>query len=253
MAGHQGYRVQKLSRARLALAAGQEMARQRHLMFALVEADLTEPLRLIAGQRERTGEKPSLAGYVAICLGRTLAEFPEANAFRRGRTLVLLDDVIVVVLVERTIDGQPAVGYLPVHHADTTDLAEVTRQIRAEQASAPRVVAGQRWLERIPVAVTPLVMRWASQRIVWALRYGVAGVNNVGFEQDTVDWGLSPGAGTIAVTIGGIGVRPLLDGSERRIAHLTLTFDHDVLDGMPAARVTSRLLEILASGDLART
>lgn len=154
MLAGRGFRIQRLTRNRRTLAAGQEMARRRHLMFALVEADLTEPLRLISEHRARTGEKLSLAGYVATCLGRTLAEFPEVNAFRRGRSLVLLDEIIVVVLLERRIDGQSAVGYLPIHQADTKTVADVTREIRAEQASPPRTIPGQQWLERIPHSPT---------------------------------------------------------------------------------------------------
>lgn len=73
MGGHQGYRAQRLSRARLGLAAGQELARRRHLMFALVEAGLSEPLKLMAEHQAKGGEKLSLSGYVSTCLARTLA------------------------------------------------------------------------------------------------------------------------------------------------------------------------------------
>lgn len=252
MARQDGYRVQRISRARLALAAGQEMAHRRHLMFGLVEADLTEPLRLMAEHKARCGEALSLSGYVALCLAATLREFPEVNAFRRGRSMVVLDEVIIVVLLERLIDGQSGVGYLPIRHADTKTLLDVTREIRAEQASAPRVVAGQRWLERLPTPLAPLVMRWATRSIGWALRFGTAGVNNIGFGQ-LAGWGLAPGAGTVAVTIGGISPSSLPDGSPRQVAHLTLTFDHDVVDGGPAARFTSRLVDHLVSGQLAVT
>jgi hypothetical protein len=248
MAVHDGYRVQRLSRARLALAAGQEMARRRHLMFALVEADLATPLALIAAHRERTGERLSLSGYVATCLARALAEQPEVNAFRRRRSLILLDEVIVVVLLERTIDGQSAVGYLPIRRADTKTLVEVSAEIRAEQTGAQRVVPGQRWLELIPTALVPVVLGRASRNPRWALRYGVSGVNNLGIGGDIPGWGLAPGAGTVAVTIGGIS--PLRVGDTgRRIARLTLSFDHDVVDGAPAARFTARLLDLLASGE----
>lgn len=243
-----GYRVERLSRARLALAAGQEMARRRHLMFALVEADLTVPLGAMDAYREETGERLSLSGYVATCLARALVEHPRLNAYRKGRSLVLLDDVVVVVLLERTIDGQSAVEYLPLRAADRRTLIEVTREIRAEQAAPPRVVPGKEWVERLPVALVPVVLGWASRSIEWGLRYGVAGVNNVGFGGDVAGWGLAPGAGTLAVTVGGITRRPAADGTERRLVHLTLAFDHDVVDGAPAARFTSTLLDLLASG-----
>lgn len=250
MTVHRGYRTERISRARLALAAGQEIAQRRHLMFGLVEVDLSEPRRLMAAYQDRCGERLSLSGYVAACVARTLREFPEVNALRRGRSLVFLDEVIVVVLLERELDGQPNVGYLPIRHADGKSVVEITREIRAEQAFPPPVLAGQRWLERVPGPLAPLVMRWASHRVGWALRFGTAGVNNIGLG-DLAGWGLSPGAGTLAVTIGGITPRSLPDGTQHQIAHLTLSFDHDVVDGAPAARFTSRLVEHLSSGEAA--
>jgi len=219
VSGSRGYRVERLSRARRALAAGQELARKRHLMYGLVEADLTVPRQWLRVHRERTGEALSLTAYVVTCVARALAEFPDLNAFRRGRSLVYLDE------------------------------------IRAAQEASGEAIAGQRWLERVPVFAVPWLIRWMRRSIRWALRLGVAGVNNIGTGTTAAGWGLSPGAGTLAVTLGGITRRPGLVGgelSEREIAQVTLTVDHDVVDGAPAARFTARLLELLAAGDSIR-
>lgn len=224
-------------------------------MYALVEADLTEPRRLLREHRDRTGEGLSLTAFVVVNLARAVREFPELNALRRGRSLVYLDEVIVEVLVERTIDGQPAVGYLPIRQADAKSLREVHDEIRAGQASRPETIAGQRWLERVPTFLTPALIRHMRSDIGWALKLGVVGVNNLGMGTHAAGWALSPGAGTLALTIGGITRRPALaDGLvvEREIAQVTLTFDHDVIDGAPAARFTTRLLERLADDTLAR-
>lgn len=246
-----GYRVERLSRARLALAAGQDLAVKRHLMYALVEADVTAPRQLLRDHRASTGERLSWTAFVVTCVARALAEYPELNALRRGRSIVFLDEVIVEVLLERTMDGQPAVGYLPIRHADTKSLRTIHDEIRAGQAARAESIAGQSWLERVPAFVTPLLMRYMRRSVRWALRLGVAGVNNLGLGTTAAGWGLAPGAGTLAVTIGGISRCPhVAEGrlTEREIAHLTLTFDHDVIDGAPAARFTTRLLELLSDG-----
>ena len=114
---------------------GQELNGKRHLMYALVEADVTTPRQLIREYRERTGDGLSLTAYVVWCVARTLAQFPELNAFRRGRSLVLLDEIIIEVLLERRIAGQAAVGYLPIRSADTKSLRIVHDEIRAGQAA----------------------------------------------------------------------------------------------------------------------
>ncbi|WP_194793303.1 2-oxo acid dehydrogenase subunit E2 [Raineyella fluvialis] len=240
-----------MSKARRALAMGQNVAVRRHLMYALVEADLTEPRRLLREHRERTGERLSQTAYVVSCVARALAEFPELNAFRRGRSLVFLDEVIIEVLLERRIGDQPAVGYLPVRRADTKSFREVHDEIRAGQAARHETIAGQRWLEMVPLALTPLLMWGMRRSIRWGLRMGVAGVNNLGLGTGTAGWGFAPGAGTLAVTIGGITRRPIwVEGrlADREIADITLTFDHDVIDGAPAARFARRLVELLAEG-----
>lgn len=252
MAKLRGYRVEPMSRARLALAAGQDVAVRRHLMYALVEADLTVPRQLLREHRRLTGERLSLTAYVVTCLAAALAEFPQLNAFRRGHSVVFIDEVIVEVLVERRIGGQPAVGYLPIRQANTKSLRDIHDEIRVTQSSPAQTIVGQRWLELVPAFVVPLLMRWMGRSIGWALKLGVAGVNNLGMGTNVAGWGLAPGAGTLAVTIGGITTRPqLADGQlvEQEIAHLTLTFDHNVIDGAPAARFTARLIELLAAGD----
>ena len=250
-----GYRVERMSRERLALAAGQESARRKHTMYALVEADLTVPRRLIREHFASTGERLSLTAYVTTCVAAALREMPELNAFRRGRSLVYLDEVIVEVLLERTINGQPAVGYLPIRHADTKSLRQIHDEIRSGQAARHETIAGEGWIQWIPSWAARPMMWWMRRSPRWVLRLGVVGVNNVGMGTGGAGWGLSPGAGTLGVTIGGISPRlGLVEGEPKaqEVAHLTLAYDHDVINGVPAARFTSRLLELLAVGDAVR-
>lgn len=249
MAKPRGYRVESLAASRLGMAAAQELAGRRHLIYALVEADLTWPLALLADHRERTGERLSLTGYVVSCVARALAEHPDLNAFRLGRSLILLDEVIVVVLMERRVGDRSAIGYLPIRRADTKSLVEITAEIQAAKSAAPVTTRGERIVGRLPQWLATAILKRLTRSISWALRYGTAGVNNVGFGADVSGWGLSPGAGTLAVTIGGISSRHGLHGTQGRVAHLTLAFDHDVVDGGPASRFTSRLLDLLASGE----
>jgi 2-oxoacid dehydrogenases acyltransferase (catalytic domain) len=61
--------------------------------------------------------------------------------------------------------------------------------------------------------------------------------------------------GGILIVVGGIAKRPVVvEGrlEEREHLCLTVSFDHDIVDGAPAARFTSRCLELLASGDALR-
>jgi pyruvate/2-oxoglutarate dehydrogenase complex dihydrolipoamide acyltransferase (E2) component len=53
------------------------------------------------------------------------------------------------------------------------------------------------------------------------------------------------------ITVGGIGEKPgVVDGhiAIREYLSLTVSFDHDIIDGAPAARFTQQLIDLIESG-----
>ena len=87
-------------------------------------------------------------------------------------------------------------------------------------------------------------------------RYGAIGVTAVGMfgPRNQATW-LIPlvGGATVGVAVGGIVRRPCVhDGQLESREHLclTITFNHDIVDGAPAARFVKRFSELLMSGDL---
>jgi pyruvate/2-oxoglutarate dehydrogenase complex dihydrolipoamide acyltransferase (E2) component len=65
-------------------------------------------------------------------------------------------------------------------------------------------------------------------------------------------WLIPLTSATVTVAVGAIAKRlALVDGGLQEREHLCLTvsFNHDIVDGAPAARFTSRFVELLSSGD----
>jgi pyruvate/2-oxoglutarate dehydrogenase complex dihydrolipoamide acyltransferase (E2) component len=62
-------------------------------------------------------------------------------------------------------------------------------------------------------------------------------------------WGITPTNYTLQLTVGGIARKPGLTEDDeiepREYLHVTATFDHDVVDGAPAARFLERLRELV--------
>jgi pyruvate/2-oxoglutarate dehydrogenase complex dihydrolipoamide acyltransferase (E2) component len=78
------------------------------------------------------------------------------------------------------------------------------------------------------------------------------GVTSVGMFGAGGGWGIPFQVHTLNVVIGGIVERAVfVEG--RVVPHefvdLTLSFDHDVVDGAPAARFVARLRELIGSAD----
>ena len=56
---------------------------------------------------------------------------------------------------------------------------------------------------------------------------------------------------TLSITVGGIAQKPgVVDGRVeiREYLSMTISFDHDTVDGAPAARFTQRLKELIEGG-----
>jgi pyruvate/2-oxoglutarate dehydrogenase complex dihydrolipoamide acyltransferase (E2) component len=77
---------------------------------------------------------------------------------------------------------------------------------------------------------------------------GTVTVTSVGMFGEGGGWAISPTNYTVQMTVGGISEKPrLVDGevTTRELLNLTVTFDHDVVDGAAATRFVQRLSELI--------
>jgi len=225
------------------------------MIHLVTEVDITAARKLIAEYRGRTGEGLSLTAYVVTCVARALADFPELNAFRSGRHLVVLEDVTVSVAFELEIAGESVPEPIAIQAINRKCYREVHDELRAAQNRTNEPIGsamGTAWTRFIPAFLLRMVTRLAYRDVgVW-MQYGVVGVTSVGMFGSGPMWLVPLASSTITVSVGSIARRAtLVDGAVQEREHLclTLAFDHEVVDGAPAARFTSRFAEILSSGD----
>ena len=86
---------------------------------------------------------------------------------------------------------------------------------------------------------------------MWKKYVGTVGITAVGMFGKGAGWGIPPALPTLMMTVGGISQKPVfIDGQivMRDYLNLTISFDHDIIDGAPAARFTERLKELIESG-----
>jgi len=238
------------------VAASAAIGRERNNIHATTEVDITEPRRVIAEHLQRTDERLSLTAFVITCLSRAVAENPFLNSFRKGRKLVLLDDVTISVLVERNLSGEAVPEPFGIKAAQS----KTYRQIHDEIGSAQNHVndrlgglSGMQWFSLIPGFLLRTFIRLASRSIRMMNRFGAIGVTAVGMFGNDAIWFIPLSGATLTVTVGGIVKRAI--GSSiplemREHLCLTLTFNHDIIDGAPAARFTETFAELLKSGEL---
>jgi pyruvate/2-oxoglutarate dehydrogenase complex dihydrolipoamide acyltransferase (E2) component len=247
------------------------LSHNRHVIHGLVEVDVTRghnSLREMATRNPST--KPSFTAFLVASSARAIAADPSVQALKapRGRRVVVFRDVDVVTMIE------PGAGAVAIPHiirnANLKSVMEITKEIRAiqskpttshQQGGAIDVAA------RMPRWTRMLAYRWfrasphrfkEMQGTAMLTSVGMFGRGGSSSGADGASSGFRGGFGigfltvhTIGMTVGGIARRLVLadDGhvENHEFLSLTLSFDHDLVDGAPAARFTSRLVDILES------
>jgi pyruvate/2-oxoglutarate dehydrogenase complex dihydrolipoamide acyltransferase (E2) component len=80
---------------------------------------------------------------------------------------------------------------------------------------------------------------------------GTVSLTAVGMFGTGGGWGIPVSNHTLQVTMGGIVEKPAFVNGQiekREYLCVTISFDHDIVDGAPAARFTQRLRELIESG-----
>ncbi|MBW7882673.1 MAG: 2-oxo acid dehydrogenase subunit E2 [Caldilineaceae bacterium] len=252
-----GYRTEPFPRMRqLVLDAGW-MARRRHMIHAFVEFDVTSPRQQIAAYRARTGEKLSFSAFVSACVGRAVAADPHVHAYRNWRNrLVIFDDVDILMVVEMAVGART---FPLVHNLRATNrrtVLDLHREIRAIQAEPERSVAAQsplmRGYYRLPALVRRSIYRFMEANPQWRCRVsGTVGLTSVGMFGEGSGWGMGAPNHTLGIVLGGIACKPAyVNGNiePRDFLCVTISFDHDIVDGAPAARFTQKFRELVEAG-----
>lgn len=238
------YRVVPFPRHRLAVLDVLSVAARQYTVHGLLEVDVTA-----ARERMRSmAPPPSLTSFVVATVARAVQGHPEVNARRAGRRLVLFDDVDVVVTVERPLDRTPVPMPYAVRGAGTKSCAAISAEIQAARDRAVSTagdLAGTRAVTAMPSALRRLRARVAGRFPSAVARFGPPiGISSLGMFGHGGGWGIPLSPMTAMVTVGGIATRPVFEAGvlvERELLPLTLSFDHAVVDGAPAARFAETL------------
>jgi len=231
------------------------LAARRHVFYGLVEVDVTRA-RQVLQQRKAAGEDLSFTAFIVTCLARAIEEHPQVQALKdwRGR-LVVFHDVDVSTLIEPA-PGQVAIPHV-IRDANRKSVTEISLEIRSiqqEPERSPQRGRLARLAPRVPRWVRMLFYRLAMldphrfRRLA-----GTITITSVGMFSQGGGWGIAfLTMHTIGLTIGGIVQKPgVFEGqiAIREYLQLTAAFDHDVVDGAPAARFAKRFVELVEAGD----
>jgi hypothetical protein len=239
-------------RSREMMADWLDLGQRRHTMSALLEVEVTGARAAIRARRARTGRPLSLTAYLVACLARAIALEPAVASMRHGRRrMVVFPRVDVAVPMQHEVEmrRQP----LPhiVRAADRASLEDIDRAIAKDaHGDAPY----ERARRMLPLWL--LLPAWLRRQVMGHLlanayrrrrMTGTALVTVVSLPSRGRAWGLPEGTShPVSLVVGGL--RCAQDG--RQWIGLTLVFDHDTVDGAPAARFVRRFGDLVERGGL---
>lgn len=194
---------------------------------------MTEARRLIREHRQRTGESVSFTAFVIARRGRAVADNPHMHAVRdrRGR-LVLFHDANVNTMFAAPVDGRQTGLPHIVQAADKKRVRQNHDEIRSvqQQIAARGSSAEARHIKRfvaLPAWVRRLFYRhlYGTPRLLHE-RFGPVSLTAVGMIGRGGGRGLPFGNHTLSVT---------------------LTMNHDLIDGAPATRFAQQVKDLVES------
>jgi len=231
------------------------VARHKYIIRGLLEIDVTRARQFIREHKARTGESLSFTAFLAACVGHAVDMNKSVHAYRNWRhQLVLFDDVDINIQVERDRQGQKFSFPYIVRGANRKTVRAIHEEIRAAQAHrlSGREVKAATWVTLLPSFVQQMFF-WLASKSPHLLtqNIGTVELNAIGMFGSRGGWGIHIPFHTLSIVVGGIARKPGVVDERieiREYLNMTINFDHDMIDGAPAARFTQQLIDLIESG-----
>jgi pyruvate/2-oxoglutarate dehydrogenase complex dihydrolipoamide acyltransferase (E2) component len=226
---------------------------RKHCIHGLIEVDVSVPRERLREIKERGDTGLSFTGFIIYCCARAVDQNKAVQAYRDWRNrFIVFNDVDVLVPVER-VRGEHFTQAV-IRAANRKSVREISREIRQVQYGA-QPGNDSRFFKRY--AALPGFLRRLFFKVIYGRpellkkAAGTVMVTSVDMFGEGAGWGVAPVGHALTVTIGGTVRRPVMvqgQVEEREHACITITLDHDVVDGAPAARFIVQLKDLLACG-----
>ena len=248
---HSDDQVVPYPKIRLVMAAEFRSSHHTPMIHGLLEVDVSRARARLREHKAKTGESLSFTAFLIACLAQAVEEHKAVQARRLGsKRLILFEEVDVLTYIERGVAPMPSI----IRAANRKTLREIHHEIRTAQVQdVAQAAVGFKLVQYLPTFLFRFLLWMLGRNPQQMKKYvGTVALSSVGMFGKGAGWGIPPASPpSLWVTVGGIGQKPgIVDGhiALRDYLSLTISFDHDIIDGAPAARFTQRLKELIESG-----
>jgi pyruvate/2-oxoglutarate dehydrogenase complex dihydrolipoamide acyltransferase (E2) component len=234
---------------------GGHLGLQKHTVHGLVEFDITRARESIRLHRAETGEALSFSAFFLACLGKAIDSDKQMHAYRSlWNKLIIYNEVDVNMLFEVEVNGEKTIRPHIIRGVNTKSVREIHEEIRAFQ-NQHQASQESEFIEKfvlLPGFIRRLFLRAMFMNPHYLKEYyGTVLVSSIGMFGTGSGWGIPVPNHSLQLTLGGIVEKPGVVNHQievRKYMSITISFDHDVIDGAPAARFTHRLKKLVENG-----
>lgn len=257
------YDVKRFSNNRRILSETYDFFLKKHYMTGYIEIDVTKGRELIKKYEKEKGIKISFTAWIAKSLSKVIETNPRFNSYRKGRNkIIVFEDIDIITMVEREINNKTIPIAYSIRRTQDKSILDITTEIR--EAQSKKVSEKEQLLDRnnkskyfnlLPKFLRRFIMgRIISNPFTIKKNGGLIIITSVGMFGDVPGW-IGGFGGLTTMNLSVAGIRKYLtkiEGEivERESLHLTISFDHDLIDGAPAVRFTQEFVNHLREATL---
>ncbi|MFP4151900.1 MAG: 2-oxo acid dehydrogenase subunit E2 [Alkalispirochaeta sp.] len=236
------------------------IGRKKHHITGLLEIDVTTARERLRRLR-RNGTPISFTAWAVKSIAITAEQIPEVHGVRAGRRRrVVFQDVDIALMVERVVDNSPVPLPVLLRGCATSSLTEIDSRITGAMTQTVDGAGDYQLGRRRSTLLVELFYRLPQILRVWIIRrimsnperrkkmMGTVIVTSVSAGVRIPGWIIPKSIHNLVIGLGSVVRKPRVVHDQvvpRDVLHLTVMFDHDVVDGAPAARFVSRLVKTL--------
>ena len=242
-----------------------KIGREKHHVKALLEVDVTEA-RLKIKEKRQAGLKVSFFSWLIKVIADCVALHPPIsgiNHARDNKVIVFRDVDISTVVAKNVNDKQVPLPYV-VRKANQKTFTQIYEEIESAKFQSiedegdyvlgrKHSSMGMRLFVSLPQWLRLILMRVFVLNNPSRLKntMGTVMITTAGMAGHTKGWIIPFSIHPLCLALGSINEQPSIYRGEiqkRQILHLTVLIDHDVIDGVPAAKFVEDLVRKIESG-----
>jgi len=264
MPERQSYEISYPSSRQLTFDVGR-VGLGKHHVKALLEVDVTEARRMIK-QTRHTGKKVSFTAWLIKAIADCVALHPPIAGINHAKSnkVLVFDEVDISIVVEKNVNGVRVPLPYVIRKADQKTLCQIQDEIESAKSqivgSEGNYVLGEEH-SAIGMKLFLLLPQWLRLILMRVLvlnhpqqiknMMGTVMITTAGMVGHTRGWIIPFSMHPLSLAFGSLNEQAAVYRGEiqkREILHLTILIDHDVIDGVPAARFVDDLVKKLQTG-----